>query len=83
VKRHPKNWEAQDITNWIYYVCSKDNNMDRYKIKAENFNSLQGETLCAMTLEDFVQLEPNYGGDLFCCLQSLLVPGTSIIFDSF
>ncbi|KAK2153947.1 hypothetical protein LSH36_281g10003 [Paralvinella palmiformis] len=72
--RHPKNWFPQDITNWIYYICSQTKHMDKYKIRAENFNDLKGEQLCTMSLDEFINREPNYGRELYCCLQSLLKP---------
>ncbi|XP_033751917.1 ETS-related transcription factor Elf-3-like [Pecten maximus] len=65
--KSPESWNAKQVLDWIFDVAEKQQ-LDCSLLHAENFRGVSGGDLCKMGIDEFLQLEPNFGGlfyDLF------------------
>ncbi|XP_069132043.1 ETS-related transcription factor Elf-3-like isoform X2 [Argopecten irradians] len=65
--KSPENWNPKQVLDWIFDVAEKQQ-LDCSLLHAENFRGVTGGDLCKMGIDEFLQLEPNFGGlfyDLF------------------
>ncbi|GAB1608385.1 hypothetical protein Ahia01_001122700 [Argonauta hians] len=69
--KHPTQWSKEEVLDWVF--CSMENeNLDMSRMRGEAFQNIDGFELCEMTMEKFLQKEPDYGVILFQILSSLL-----------
>ncbi|XP_071452744.1 ETS homologous factor-like [Hetaerina americana] len=68
-----KQWSREDIMSWIVFVAT-ENGLRCEDIMLSGFRDLNdGLGLCALTLDDFLRLEPNHGALFYHALQKLLI----------
>ncbi|KAI0212042.1 ETS-related transcription factor Elf-3 [Lamellibrachia satsuma] len=67
--KHPEQWGPREVLDWVYYVADMCHITG---IRGEVFNRKTGSELCRFTREQFLSLEPTYGGLLHGCLHLLL-----------
>lgn len=58
--KHPENWTPEEVLDWLYYYADI-RDVDCSKFRGEAFRTINGETLCKMTINDFIEVEPCYG----------------------
>uniref|UniRef100_A0A0L8HME9 ETS domain-containing protein n=1 Tax=Octopus bimaculoides TaxID=37653 RepID=A0A0L8HME9_OCTBM len=69
--KHPKHWSRSEVLDWIFWSIENEN-LDASRMRGEAFQNIDGVQLCEMTVEKFLQKEPNYGAILFQILSSLI-----------
>ncbi|XP_029639064.1 transcription factor ETV6-like [Octopus sinensis] len=69
--KHPKHWSRSEVLDWIFWSIENEN-LDASRMRGEAFQNIDGVQLCEMTVEKFIQKEPDYGAILFQILSSLI-----------
>lgn len=66
----PENWTSEDVWHWIFSWAG-DRAVDVEEVQPLAYSNMTGQQLCSMTRNDFVNLNPKYGGHIFETLQQL------------
>ena len=74
-RRHPRHWSNTEVLDWLFCVVQDQCCQDMQELRAENFQSVTGEQLCHMSLEEFTKLEPKFGAVLYEVFNKLLYEG--------
>lgn len=69
--KHPKHWSRSEVLDWIFWSIENEN-LDASRMRGEAFQNIDGVQLCKMSVEKFLQKEPDYGAILFQILNSLI-----------
>jgi hypothetical protein len=74
---HPDNWTVLQVGEWLTSVA-EEYNLGGHEVKViltEGFADVDGRRLSAMTLMDFVDLEPEHGNLLFTIFRKITSAG--------
>ena len=66
----PQNWTSEDVWHWIFSWAG-DRSVDVEEVQPLAYSNMTGQQLCSMSRNDFVNLNPKYGGHIFETLQQL------------
>jgi hypothetical protein len=66
----PENWTSEDVWHWIFSWAG-DRSVDVEEVQPLAYSNMTGSQLIQMSKNDFVNLNPKYGGHIFETLQSL------------
>jgi hypothetical protein len=66
----PENWTSEDVWHWIFSWAG-DRSVDVEEVQPLAYSNMTGQQLCGMSRNDFVNLNPKYGGHIFETLQQL------------
>ena len=69
-RKPPEQWTGEDVWHWIFSWAG-DRSVDVEEIAPLAYSNMNGSQLCSMSRDDFVNLNPRYGGDIFDTLQQL------------
>ena len=70
--KHPEEWGSDEIIDWIYTWFPRLKEPDEPECRGENFSSLNGQAMINMTRDDYLQLDPAYGGVFYDMFHLLL-----------
>ncbi|XP_070199469.1 ETS-related transcription factor Elf-3-like isoform X1 [Littorina saxatilis] len=70
-RQHPEHWTRTEVLDWLFFVA-QERGIDMQDFRGEAFQSLTGSQLCRMSMEEFGQVEPKYGGLLYQMFKKLL-----------
>jgi len=73
-EKHPEHWSTIEVLDWIYYVAA-EHKLDVGVLRGENFNTITGPQLCAMTMQEFQEKDPEYGFYYYNLFQQILAGG--------
>jgi hypothetical protein len=66
----PEQWTSEDVWHWIFSWAG-DRSVDVEEVQPLAYSNMNGSQLIQMSKNDFVNLNPKYGGHIFETLQSL------------
>jgi len=66
----PEHWTSEDVWHWIFSWAG-DRSVDVEEVQPLAYSNMTGLQLIQMSKNDFVNLNPKYGGHIFETLQSL------------
>ena len=66
----PENWTSEDVWHWIFSWAG-DRSVDVEEVQPLAYSNMTGQQLCSMSRNDFVNLNPKYGGHIYETLQQL------------
>ena len=67
----PENWTSNEVIDWLYCFADQ-NSIDCSTFRAEAFQDKIGQDLCFMHQEQFEELDPIYGKQIYDTFKCLL-----------
>lgn len=67
----PEYWTSYDVIDWLYYFADL-NGIDCSVFRAEAFQDKNGQDLCLMNQDQFEELDPIYGKQIYDTFQQIL-----------
>lgn len=68
----PENWTSEDVWHWIFSWAG-DRSVDVEEVQPLAYSNMTGSQLIQMSKNDFVNLNPKYGGHIYETLQALSI----------
>ncbi|XP_064635307.1 ETS-related transcription factor Elf-3-like isoform X1 [Lineus longissimus] len=68
--KHPQRWTKTEVMGFLHYF-GELSGFDIRNFYGERFQDVTGERLCAMTKEDLLAKDPNYGEDIYTFLRRM------------
>lgn len=66
----PEQWTSEDVWHWIFSWAG-DRSVDVEEVQPLAYSNMTGHQLCQMSRNDFVNINPKYGGHIFETLAQL------------